>query len=97
MHDKLHQRVTSGEEVALPKKIFLVDGSNHAFRVFFAMPRMTAGGLNTGALLGFANMKIPTFARTIDARMQNIQAFANSIGDVDRTIDGKIEEHIKAQ
>jgi DNA polymerase-1 len=53
---KLHQRVTSGVEVALPKKIFLVDGSNHAFRVFFAMPRMTAGGLNTGALLGFANM-----------------------------------------
>lgn len=53
---KLHQRVTSGLEVALPKKIFLVDGSNHAFRVFFAMPRMTAGGLNTGALLGFANM-----------------------------------------
>ena len=40
----------------MPKKIFLVDGSNHAFRVFFAMPRMTAGGLNTGALLGFANM-----------------------------------------
>jgi DNA polymerase-1 len=43
-------------EVVLPKKIFLVDGSNHAFRVFFAMPRMTAGDLNTGALLGFANM-----------------------------------------
>ena len=40
----------------MSKKIFLVDGSNHAFRVFFAMPRMTAGGVNTGALLGFANM-----------------------------------------
>ena len=51
-----HRRDTSSTEVALPKKIFLVDGSNHAFRVFFAMPRMTAGGLNTGALLGFANM-----------------------------------------
>ncbi len=40
----------------MTKKVFLVDGSNHAFRVFFALPRMTAGGLNTGALLGFANM-----------------------------------------
>ncbi|MEE2749870.1 MAG: DNA polymerase I [Myxococcota bacterium] len=40
----------------MSEKVFLVDGSNHAFRVFFAMPKMTAGGLNTGALLGFANM-----------------------------------------
>ena len=40
----------------MAKKVFLVDGSNHAFRVFFGLPRMTAGGLNTGALLGFANM-----------------------------------------
>ncbi len=40
----------------MAEKIFLVDGSNHAFRVFFAMPKLTAGGLNTGALLGFANM-----------------------------------------
>ncbi|MCB9742502.1 MAG: DNA polymerase I [Alphaproteobacteria bacterium] len=40
----------------MPKKLFLIDGSNHAFRVFHAMPRMTAGGVHTGALLGFANM-----------------------------------------
>ena len=40
----------------MAKKIFLIDGSNHAFRVFFALPRMTAGGINTGALLGFSNM-----------------------------------------
>ncbi len=40
----------------MSEKVFLVDGSNHAFRVFFAMPKMTAGGVNTGALLGFANM-----------------------------------------
>ena len=40
----------------MAEKIFLVDGSNHAFRVFFAMPKLMAGGLNTGALLGFANM-----------------------------------------
>ncbi len=39
-----------------PQKMFLIDGSNHAFRVFFALPRMTAGGFPTGALLGFANM-----------------------------------------
>jgi DNA polymerase-1 len=39
------------------KKLFLIDGSNHAFRVFHAMPRnMFAGGFPTGALLGFANM-----------------------------------------
>jgi len=41
----------------MPKKLFLVDGSNHAFRVFHAMPRnMFAAGFPTGALLGFANM-----------------------------------------
>jgi DNA polymerase-1 len=40
----------------MAEKLFLIDGSNHAFRVFFALPRMTAGGFNTGALLGFANM-----------------------------------------
>jgi DNA polymerase-1 len=39
-----------------PRKMFLIDGSNHAFRVFFALPRMTADGFPTGALLGFANM-----------------------------------------
>ena len=38
------------------KKLYLVDGSNHAFRVFFALPKMTANGIHTGALLGFANM-----------------------------------------
>jgi len=36
--------------------MFLIDGSNHAFRVFFALPRMTAAGFPTGALLGFANL-----------------------------------------
>lgn len=40
----------------MPEKLLLIDGSNHAFRVFHAMPRMTAGGVHTGALLGFANM-----------------------------------------
>ncbi len=42
-----------------PQKMFLIDGSNHAFRVFFALPRMTADGQPTGALLGFANMLKP--------------------------------------
>ncbi|MCB9765303.1 MAG: DNA polymerase I [Alphaproteobacteria bacterium] len=40
----------------MPKKLFLIDGSNHAFRVFHGMPKMTANGVHTGALLGFANM-----------------------------------------
>ncbi len=41
----------------MAKKLFLIDGSNHAFRVFHAMPRnMFAAGFPTGALLGFANM-----------------------------------------
>ena len=41
----------------MAKKLFLIDGSNHAFRVFHAMPRdMYAAGFPTGALLGFANM-----------------------------------------
>ena len=40
----------------MAQKLFLIDGSNHAFRVFHALPRFTAGGMNTGALLGFANM-----------------------------------------
>ena len=38
------------------KKILLVDGSNHAFRLFHAMPRMSSGDQPTGALLGFANL-----------------------------------------
>ncbi len=38
------------------RKLYLVDGSNHAFRVFHAMPRLTAGGQHTGALMGFANL-----------------------------------------
>lgn len=38
------------------KKLYLIDGSNHAFRVFFALPKMTANGIQTGALLGFANL-----------------------------------------
>ena len=40
----------------MPRKLYLVDGSNHAFRLFHAMPRLTAGGKHTGALLGFANL-----------------------------------------
>ena len=41
----------------MPEKLYLIDGSNHAFRVFHAMPRnMFADGFPTGALLGFANM-----------------------------------------
>ncbi len=40
----------------MPRKVFLIDGSNHAFRVFHAMPRMTSRGAHTGALLGFANL-----------------------------------------
>ena len=41
----------------MAEKLFLIDGSNHAFRVFHAMPRnMFAAGFPTGALLGFANM-----------------------------------------
>ncbi len=40
----------------MTRKLYLVDGSNHAFRMFHAMPRLTAGGQHTGALLGFANL-----------------------------------------
>jgi DNA polymerase-1 len=40
----------------MAERVFLIDGSNHAFRVFFAMPKMTSRSENTGALLGFANM-----------------------------------------
>ncbi len=40
----------------MTRKLYLVDGSNHAFRVFHAMPRLTAAGQHTGALTGFANL-----------------------------------------
>ncbi len=40
----------------MSRTLYLVDGSNHAFRVFHAMPRLTAGGQHTGALMGFANL-----------------------------------------
>ncbi|MCK6513961.1 DNA polymerase I [Myxococcota bacterium] len=40
----------------MPNKILLIDGSNHAFRMFHAMPKMTAAGKHTGALLGFVNL-----------------------------------------
>ncbi len=40
----------------MPRKLYLVDGANHAYRAFFAMPRMTTSGFPTGALLGFCNM-----------------------------------------
>ncbi len=46
----------------MARTLFLVDGSNHAFRLFHAMPRFTAGDLPTGALLGFANL-LRTLAR----------------------------------
>ncbi len=40
----------------MSRTLYLIDGSNHAFRVFHAMPRLTAGGQHTGALMGFANL-----------------------------------------
>jgi DNA polymerase-1 len=40
----------------MSRKLYLIDGSNHAFRVFHAMPRLSAGGQHTGALMGFANL-----------------------------------------
>ena len=40
----------------MPRKLYLVDGANHAYRAFYAMPRMTTSGFPTGALLGFCNM-----------------------------------------
>jgi len=41
----------------MSKKMFLIDGSNHAFRVHFALPPMhAADGFPTRALYGFANM-----------------------------------------
>jgi len=42
----------------MPKKLFLVDGSNQAFRAFFAMKGdfRNPEGFPTGALLGFANI-----------------------------------------
>ncbi|MBN1334452.1 MAG: DNA polymerase I [Deltaproteobacteria bacterium] len=40
----------------MARTLYLVDGSNHAFRLFHAMPRLTVGDRPTGALLGFANL-----------------------------------------
>ncbi|TNE87475.1 MAG: DNA polymerase I [Deltaproteobacteria bacterium] len=41
----------------LPKKLFLIDGSNHAFRVQFALPPMNAAdGFPTRALYGFTTL-----------------------------------------
>jgi DNA polymerase-1 len=40
----------------MARTLYLIDGSNHAFRMFHAMPRLTAGGQHTGALMGFANL-----------------------------------------
>ena len=42
----------------MPKKLFLVDGSNQAFRAFFAMKGdfRSPDGFPTGALFGFANI-----------------------------------------
>ncbi|MFH1465356.1 MAG: DNA polymerase I [Pseudomonadota bacterium] len=40
----------------MAQTLYLIDGSNHAFRMFHAMPRLTAGGQHTGALMGFANL-----------------------------------------
>ncbi len=40
----------------MTRKLYLIDGSNHAFRSFFAMPRLSTGTIPTGALLGYANL-----------------------------------------
>jgi len=41
----------------VPKKMFLIDGSNHAFRVQFALPPMNASdGFPTRALYGFTTL-----------------------------------------
>ena len=41
----------------MPKKMFLIDGSNHAFRVQYALPPMNASdGFPTRALYGFTNL-----------------------------------------
>ena len=39
----------------MPQKMYLIDGSHLAFRMFHAMPKLTASGLHSGALLGFMN------------------------------------------
>ena len=44
-------------ETAVPEKMFLIDGSNHAFRVQFALPPMNASnGFPTRALYGFTTL-----------------------------------------
>ena len=51
-------------------------------------------------LSGVTNMNIPTFIRTIDARIQNIEGIISSIGNIDQTISDKIrmaEKRLKDQ
>jgi len=44
-------------EVIVPRKMFLIDGSNHAFRVQYALPPMNASdGFPTRALYGFTTL-----------------------------------------
>ena len=50
-------------------------------------------------LSGVTNMNVPTFIRTIEAKVQQIEAFVSSIGDVDEALSDKvnlIEQRLKA-
>src|SRR5947199_5375992 len=57
-------KTLTGEELQLDdapardSELFLVDGNNHAYRAFFALPEelATSEGFSTNALLGFTNM-----------------------------------------
>ena len=51
-------------------------------------------------LSGVTNMNVPTFIRTIEAKVQQIEAFVSSIGDVDKALSDKvnlIEQRLKEQ
>ena len=48
-------------------------------------------------LSGIINMNIPTFIRTIDAGVPAMEGTVGSIMNIERVIDEKIEEKVKAQ
>ena len=48
-------------------------------------------------LTGIINMNIPTFTRTIDARVQTMEGTVGSIMNIERVVDENIEEKVKAQ